>query len=72
VPLRVLSRVSAYDSAASFATIPLGLALAGLAAKAAGAMAILIGAGITQLAAGLAPLAVPAVRNLTQPGTDVN
>jgi hypothetical protein len=70
VPLQVLSRVSAYDSAAAFAAIPLGLALAGPAAKAAGAMAVLIGAGITQLAAGLAPLAVPAVRHLTQTQTD--
>jgi MFS family permease len=65
VPQQVLSRVSAYDSAASFAAIPLGLALAGPAAHVAGAMAVLIGAGITQLAAGLAPLAVPAVRHLS-------
>lgn len=64
VPLEVQSRVSAYGSAGSFAAIPLGLALAGPAASAAGAMTVLIGAGATQIAAGLAPLAVPAVRHL--------
>jgi MFS family permease len=72
VPLRVLSRVSAYDSAASFAAIPLGPALAGPAAGAAGATAVLIGAGLTQLAAGLAPLAVPAVRTSPRPAATCN
>lgn len=69
VPLQVLSRVSAYDSAASFAAIPLGLALAGPAASIAGASAMLIGAGAIQLIAGLSPVAVPAVRRLGRAGS---
>jgi len=68
VPLRMLSRVSAYDSGASFAAIPLGLALAGLVASTAGANTVLIGAGVIQLVAGLSPVAVPAVRHLGRAG----
>jgi MFS family permease len=66
IPLKVLSRVSAYDSTASFASIPLGLAIAAPIAAIAGTTNVLIAAGAIQLLAGLAPLAVPDVRHLTQ------
>ena len=66
IPLKVLSRVSAYDSTASFASIPLGLAIAAPIAAIAGTANVLIAAGAVQLLAGLAPLAVPDVRHLTR------
>jgi MFS family permease len=66
IPLKVLSRVSAYDSTASFASIPLGLAIAAPIAAIAGTTNVLIAAGAIQLLAGLAPLAVPDVRHLTR------
>jgi MFS family permease len=68
IPLNVLSRVSAYDSTASFASIPLGLAIAGPLAALVGASNLLIAAGLIQLLAGLAPLAVADVRHLARPG----
>jgi len=46
VPLTVLSGVSGYDSAASFASIPLGLALAGRIAAIVGPAHVLVAAGI--------------------------
>jgi MFS family permease len=67
IPLNVLSRVSAYDSTASFASIPLGLAIAGPLAALLGTANLLIAAGLIQLLAGLAPLAVADVRHLARP-----
>lgn len=66
IPLKVLSRVSAYDSTASFASIPLGLAIAAPIAAVAGTANVLIAAGAVQLLAGVVPLAAPDVRHLTR------
>jgi MFS family permease len=64
IPNNVLSRVSAYDSTASFASIPLGLAIAGPIAGQVGATTLLVACGLLQLLAGAAPLIAPDVRRL--------
>ncbi len=64
IPNNVLSRVSAYDSTASFASIPLGLAIAGPIAAQVGATTLLVSSGLLQLLAGAAPLITTDVRRL--------
>jgi hypothetical protein len=64
IPNNVLSRVSAYDSTASFASIPLGLAIAGPIAGQVGATTLLVASGLLQLLAGAAPLIATDVRRL--------
>jgi MFS family permease len=64
VPQESLSRVSAYDSLGSVALGPLGLAVAGPAAAAFGLTGTLVAGGVLTIAANLAALASPSVRNL--------
>ena len=64
VPERALARVSAYDWLGSLVVMPLGYALAGPAAAAAGVDATLLGAAVLMLGSGAAALAVPSVREL--------
>jgi MFS family permease len=72
VPPGLLSRITSYDLLGSFALGPLGLALAGPAAAAAGLAATLTGAGLLLAAASVVPLLSRAVRDLPAvpvPGT---
>ena len=72
VPAGLLSRITSYDLLGSFALGPLGLALAGPAAAAAGLAATLTGAGLLLAAASVIPLLSRAVRDLPAepvPGT---
>jgi len=72
VPPGLLSRITSYDLLGSFALGPLGLALAGPAAAAAGLAATLTGAGLLLAAASVVPLLSRAVRDLEAspaPGT---
>jgi MFS family permease len=72
VPPGLLSRITSYDLLGSFALGPLGLALAGPAAAAAGLAATLTGAGLLLAAASVIPLLSRAVRDLPAgpaPGT---
>ena len=70
IPGEALSRVSAYDTLGSFALMPVGFALAGPVADAAGLQATLLGIAACALAAPLALVAVPSVRDVrsAQPG----
>lgn len=63
VPADVVGRISAYGTLGAFAFGPLGLALAGPVASAVGSSAVLGFGAVWQLLAGVAVLAVPAVRN---------
>ena len=65
VPERNLSKVSSYDWFASLAAYPLGLAVAGPLAAAAGVRAVLWATGLTGLAAVLSLLLIPDIRQLT-------
>lgn len=64
VPGHALSRVSSYDYLASAGTMPIGMLAAGPVAAALGVHATLMGMTAVGVAAALACLAVPAVRNL--------
>ncbi|MEV6104721.1 MFS transporter [Streptomyces sp. NPDC051940] len=64
VPREVVARVHAYDVAGSIAMMPVGQALAGPAAAAFGATHVLAVNAVVALAAPIALLAVPAIRNL--------
>jgi len=64
VPPGLLSRITSYDLLGSFALGPLGLALAGPAAAAAGLAATLTGAGVLLAAASVVPLLSREVRDL--------
>ncbi|AUH44790.1 MFS transporter [Streptomyces sp. CMB-StM0423] len=64
VPPAALSRVNAYEIAGSVAMLPVGNALAGPAAGAFGAHAVLVFSGALALLTACALLAVPAIRNL--------
>ena len=65
VPDQMLSRASSYDSFGSFLTFPLGLAIAGRIAAAAGPRAMLLGIGALTIVETAILLSVPSVRNLT-------
>jgi MFS family permease len=62
VPAEALSRVMSYDSLGSYVFVPLGLAVAGPIAGAAGTRPTLTAAGILIVVAALGVLTVPAVR----------
>ena len=64
VPPGLLSRITSYDLLGSFALGPLGPALAGPAAAAAGLAATLTGAGVLLAAASVVPLLSREVRDL--------
>lgn len=64
VPPESLSRVASYDALGSLMLGPLGLVLAGPAILAFGVQASLIGTGAIMIAATLAALCAPEVRNL--------
>jgi len=64
VPQAALSRVSAYDTVGSFVFMPIGLALAGPVAAAAGTRATLLGAAAFAVASAVAAALVPSVRDL--------
>lgn len=64
VPPAALSRVNAYEIAGSVAMLPVGNALAGPAAGAFGAHAVLVFNGALAVLTACALLAVPAIRNL--------
>jgi MFS family permease len=67
IPSRALSRVSSYDFTASAGLMPIGLALAGPIAAAAGLHATLRLMSVIGMASALACLTVPAVRQLASP-----
>ncbi|GLW10376.1 MFS transporter [Microtetraspora sp. NBRC 13810] len=64
VPAEVLARVTSLTGMGAFALGPLGLAVAGPAAEAAGTGAVLGFGAVFQVVLGLSVLAVPAVRRL--------
>jgi hypothetical protein len=64
VPARAVSRVSSYDFSVSLGLMPLGMAVAGPIAAAAGLHATLVGLGVLGMLAALAWLAVPDVRRV--------
>ncbi|AYA20947.1 MFS transporter [Streptomyces alfalfae] len=66
VPPDVLNRIHAYDVAGSLAMLPVGQALAGPAASAFGAEAVLITGGAMTVVVVLALLSVPAIRGLVR------
>jgi predicted MFS family arabinose efflux permease len=68
VPPAVVSRVSSYDFAVSLGLMPIGMAVAGPIAAAAGLQATLIGMSAVGMLAALAWLAVPDVRRVGRPG----
>jgi MFS family permease len=70
VPAHVLSRVSSYDWMVSLVFMPVGFALSGPIAEAVGVEATLWGAAAIFVAANIAPLAVPSVRNLRSPSVE--
>ncbi|MEU4163068.1 MFS transporter [Actinoplanes sp. NPDC026670] len=67
VPREVLSRVAAYDWFGSLVTLPLGYALVGFAAPVVGVVPLLVIGIAVIIATSLAVLALPDVRNLTNP-----
>jgi hypothetical protein len=67
IPSRALSRVSSYDFTASAGLMPIGLALAGPIADAAGLHATLRLMSLIGMVSALACLTVPAVRELAGP-----
>lgn len=66
IPPTLLSRVAAYDALGSFALAPVGAALAGPVALAAGTDATLVGGYVLVLAATAGALLSPQVRNLSR------
>ena len=68
VPPAAVSRVSSYDFAVSLGLMPLGMAVAGPIAAAAGVQTTLIAMSAVGMAAALAWLAVPDVRRVRRPG----
>jgi len=64
VPRHAISRVSSYDFTVSLGLTPLGMAVAGPIAAAAGLHATLVGLGVLGMLAALAWLAVPDVRRV--------
>jgi MFS family permease len=68
VPPAAVSRVSSYDFAVSLGLMPLGMAVAGPIAAAAGVQTTLIAMSAVGIAAALAWLAVPDVRRVRRPG----
>lgn len=64
IPHELLSRLSAFDAMGSFALAPLGLALAGPIAAAAGLPATLAGGGLVIILLTVIVLAVPEVRHM--------
>jgi MFS family permease len=68
IPEASLSRVSSYDYVASAGMMPLGTIAAGPVAEAVGIHATLTAMSVIGVAAALACLAVPAVRNLPRAG----
>ena len=71
IPDRVLARVSAWDWLGSTLPAPVGFALIGPVAAAAGETATLAGAAVLTAAATCGALLVPDVRNLRHADTDV-
>jgi hypothetical protein len=65
IPERTLSRVSSYDWFASYAVFPVGLAVAGPIGAVLGIHNVLWATGLIELAAFLALLLVPGIRQLT-------
>jgi MFS family permease len=68
VPPAAVSRVSSYDFAVSLGLMPLGMAVAGPIAAAAGLQTTLIAMSAVGMVAALAWLAVPDVRRVRRPG----
>ncbi len=66
VPRGELSRVSSFDDALSFATVPLSQLLVGPAALAFGATQVALFCGFALVAAHLIPLLVPDVRTVSR------
>jgi predicted MFS family arabinose efflux permease len=64
VPAHAVSRVSSYDFSVSLGLMPLGMAVAGPIAAAAGLDATLVGLGVLGMLAALAWLAVPDARRV--------
>jgi MFS family permease len=64
VPPHAISRVSSYDFSVSLGLMPIGMAVAGPIAAAAGLHATLVGLGVLGMLAALAWLAVPDVRRV--------
>ena len=71
VPPAAVSRVSSYDFAVSLGLMPLGMAVAGPIAAAAGLQTTLIAMSVVGIVAALAWLAVPDVRRVRRPGRPV-
>jgi predicted MFS family arabinose efflux permease len=69
IPTAALSRVSSYDTLGSFVFMPLGFALAGPVAGAAGLSATLYGMAACSVATALVLTAVPAVREVRRVST---
>ena len=69
IPADRLSRVYSYDALGSWALVPLGYAIAGPVAQAAGTRPTLIGAALLSLLATTAVLFVPEVRRLRRRGS---
>jgi hypothetical protein len=69
VPETARSRVSSYDALGSFVLVPVGSALAGPVASAAGVSATLIGAGLISVACVAVVLAQPSVWSITRDGS---
>ena len=74
IPADRLSRVYSYDWFGSLVFIPVGLVLAGPLSALVGVDTTIVGAGLVVIAATLAALAVPSVRNLRRvsPGETVS
>lgn len=74
IPADRLSRVYSYDWFGSLVFIPVGLVLAGPLSALVGVDTTIVGAGVVVIAATLAALAVPSVRNLRRvsPGETVS
>jgi MFS family permease len=70
VPAHAASRVSSYDFAVSLGLMPLGMAVAGPIAAAAGLHATLVGMSAIGMLAALAWLAVPDVRRVHSPARE--
>lgn len=68
VPPTAVSRVSSYDFAVSLGLMPIGMAVAGPIAAAAGVQETLVGMSAVGMLAALAWLAVPDVRRVRRPG----
>jgi hypothetical protein len=64
IPQESLSRVSSYDTLGSFVFMPIGFALAGPVADAAGVSATLLGMAVCAVATALVLASLPAVREV--------